>query len=311
MSKLIKIFQTAFITPSSFYPNHRPPCGLRSLDPTSDVLWWGSKSWMCILGRLGEEGRLSSLLRCLGPAAPSLVKTGEQGREAESLRTSVPLVLARAWGSGLLRFPVNPNWPFSLVGLGEARGELGLLYSLIPSGNSLKSGQITRDSWDRPAGDFDRDLGFGLDRDLFQDDAEDWGLGRDLVWCPAGLSSLSLWSSGLYILSIVEFWRYYCYYLHSMNQKTDGERHFCGTQPFYSGVGLDKEAFWWGDANHWWDAQLESCILLSVLGIFLPSFSNVISFRAALLFLTHIWIDDHLFISSSLLSHQNRTLSLW
>ena len=68
---------------------------------------------------------------------------------------------------------MNPNWPFILLGLGEARGELGLLYSLIPSGNSLKSGQITRDSWDRPAGDFDRDLGFGLVRDLFQAEAED------------------------------------------------------------------------------------------------------------------------------------------
>ena len=68
---------------------------------------------------------------------------------------------------------MNPNWPFILLGLGEARGEPGLLYSLIPSGNSLKSGQITRDSWDRPAGDFDRDLGFGLVRDLFQAEAED------------------------------------------------------------------------------------------------------------------------------------------
>ena len=43
-------------------------------------------------------------------------------------------------------------------------GELGLLYSLIPSGNSLKSGQMTRDSWALP-GDLERDLGFGLERE--------------------------------------------------------------------------------------------------------------------------------------------------
>ena len=65
-------------------------------------------------------------------------------------------------------------WPFSLwpgmgdLGRGEARGEPGLLYSLIPSGNSLKSGQMTRESWDLPAGDLERDLGFPRGRDLFQ-----------------------------------------------------------------------------------------------------------------------------------------------
>ena len=159
---------------------------------------------MCILGRLGEEGRLSSLLRCLAAPAPSLAKTGEQGREVESLSTSVPLVLARACGTGLLRLPENPVWgPFSLAGLGEARGELGLLYSLIPSGNSLKSGQMTRESWALPAGDLDLDLGLALPRDLLQPE-EDWGgRGRDLVWWLAGLSILSLCSSGLYILSVV------------------------------------------------------------------------------------------------------------
>ena len=58
------------------------------------------------------------------------------------------------------------------MGRGEARGEAGLLYSLIPSGNSLKSGQMTRESWDRAAGDLERDLGFPLGRDLFQVEAE-------------------------------------------------------------------------------------------------------------------------------------------
>ena len=135
---------------------------------------------MCILGRLGEEGRLSSLLRCLAPPAPRRANTGEQGREAESLRTSVPRVLARACGLGEdIMVLLNPNWPFSLwpgmgdMGRGEGRGEAGLLYSLIPSGNSLKSGQMTRESWDRAAGDLERDLGFPRGRDLFQAEAEE------------------------------------------------------------------------------------------------------------------------------------------
>ena len=129
---------------------------------------------MWILGRLGEEGRLSSLLRFRAPPAPRRAKTGEQGREAESLRTSVPRVLARACGLGEERVLLNTNCPFSLppgppgmgdLGRGEARGELGLLYSLIPSGNSLKSGQMTRDSWDLAAGDLERERGFPRDRE--------------------------------------------------------------------------------------------------------------------------------------------------
>ena len=51
------------------------------------------------------------------------------------------------------------------LGRGEARGELGLLYSLIPSGNSLKSGQMTRDRWDLAAGDLERERGFPRDRE--------------------------------------------------------------------------------------------------------------------------------------------------
>ena len=64
----------------------------------------------------------------------------------------MPRVLARACGLGEDIVLENANWLFSLgpgmgdIGRGEARGELGLLYSLIPSGNSLKSGQMTRES---------------------------------------------------------------------------------------------------------------------------------------------------------------------
>ena len=39
-----------------------------------------------------------------------------------------------------------------------------MLYSLIPSGNSLKSGQMTRESWVLP-GDLERDLGLVLVRE--------------------------------------------------------------------------------------------------------------------------------------------------
>ena len=113
----------------------------------------GSQSWMWIRGRLGEEGKLSSLLRWRPPPAPSRANTGEQGSEAESLSTSVPRVRARACGLGEdIMVLLNTNWPFSLwpgmgdIGRGEANGEPGLLYSLIPSGNSLKSGQMTRES---------------------------------------------------------------------------------------------------------------------------------------------------------------------
>ena len=61
----------------------------------------------------------------------------------------MPRVLARACGLGEDIVLLKTNWPFSLapgmgdIGRGEARGEPGLLYSLIPSGNSLKSGQMT------------------------------------------------------------------------------------------------------------------------------------------------------------------------
>ena len=192
---------------------------------------------MCILGRLGEEGRLSSLLRCRAPPAPSRANTGEQGREAESLRTSVPRVLARACGLGEAIVLVNPNWLFSL-GRGEARGEVGLLYSRIPSGNSLKSGQMTRDSWDRPAGDLERERGLPLVRDLLEPQAEaeevDWGRGRERVWWLEGLSSSLAWSlcrTGLYIFSLspVTVIRPHSS-LYESNLRL--RRHFCGTEPF-------------------------------------------------------------------------------
>ena len=90
---------------------------------------------------------------------------------------------------------------------GEGQGELALLlYSLIPSGYSWKSGQMTRDSWGRP-GDLDLDLFlyFGLVNDLLhaagdvEDDDE--GLGSERV-CVAGIGPItrSLCSSGLYII---------------------------------------------------------------------------------------------------------------
>ena len=182
---------------------------------------------MCILGRLGEEGRLSSLLRCRAPPAPRRANTGEQGREAESLRTSVPRVLARACGLGEDIVLVNPNWLFSL-GRGEARGEVGLLYSRIPSGNSLKSGQMTRDSWDLPAGDLERERGLPLVRDLLEPQAEaeeaDWGRGRERVWWLVGLSSSLAWSlcrTGLYIFSLSLQSLLLDLTAHSMNQISD------------------------------------------------------------------------------------------
>ena len=68
---------------------------------SSSLTLLGSKSWMWMRGRLGELGRLSSRETGANLApAPNLANTGEQGSEAESRRTSVPRVLARAWGTG-------------------------------------------------------------------------------------------------------------------------------------------------------------------------------------------------------------------
>lgn len=68
-------------------------------------------------------------------------------------------------------------------------GEFGLLYSLMPSGYSIKSGHITNDSWGLP-GDLDLDLFAGLVSDLFQ--PLEWGLGSVRGWWLRGLGCRSL-----------------------------------------------------------------------------------------------------------------------
>ena len=67
-------------------------------------------------------------------------------------------------------------------------GEFGLLYSRIPSGYSMNSGHITKESWGLP-GDLDLDLLVGLVRDLFH--PLEWGLGKVRGWL-RGLGCRSL-----------------------------------------------------------------------------------------------------------------------
>ena len=171
-------------------------------------------------GRFGELGKLSSrdTGENLAPA-PSLANTGEQGREAESRRTSVPLVLASACGTGAWppRWPLNiGNWVLGPRPIGEAVREPGPGlggYSLMPSGYSWKSGQMTRLSWDletRPPGLRDLDLCLARVRDLVQfagpeAEARAWcpGLGSDFVWLTGtGAMARSLWRTGLYIVTM-------------------------------------------------------------------------------------------------------------
>ena len=74
-------------------------------------------------------------------------------------------------------------------------GELGLLYSRMPSGYSINSGHITKESCGLP-GDLDLDLLAGLVRDLFH--PLECGLGKVRGWL-RGLGWRSLCSSGLYM----------------------------------------------------------------------------------------------------------------